>query len=84
MSNQDPVSKPVVPPMGPQVGNEPGATDQPLNPEGTPLDPLTIEEAGDRNRDDSTVLDPGSPEFERLRPPQERSVNQPPRRNPEG
>jgi hypothetical protein len=54
-----------------------------LNPEQTPLDPLTIEEAGDRNRDDSTVLDPGSPEFERLRLSQERSTNRPAPRNPE-
>jgi hypothetical protein len=83
MSNQKPLSKPVIPPMGPQVGNEPGATDEPLNPDETPLDPLTIEEAGDRNRDDSTVLDPGSPEYERLRSSQERSVDQPFRRSPE-
>jgi hypothetical protein len=83
MNNQNPISKPVIPPMGPQVRNEPGATGDPLNPEETPLDPLTIEEAGDRNRDDSTVLDPGSPEYERLRPSQERSVNQPLRRSPE-
>jgi hypothetical protein len=83
MSKQNPVSKPVVPPMGPQVGNEPGTTDDPLNPEETLLDPLTIEESGDRNRDDATALDPGSPEYERLRPSQERSVNRPARRNPD-
>ena len=78
MSNQNPTSKPVIPPMGPLIGGEP----DPVVPEGAEagfdperMDPLTIEEAGDRNRDDSTILDPGSPEYERLRPSQERSVN---------
>lgn len=87
MKNQEPTSKPVIPPMGPLTGGEPDplvpeAAEAGLDPER--MDPLTIEEAGDRTRDDSTILDPGSPEYERLRPSQERSVNRPARRNPEG
>jgi len=86
VSKNDPTSNPAIPPMGPLIGGKPDpvlpeAADAGLDPER--MDPLTIEEAGDRNRDDSAILDPGSPEYERLRPSQEETVNRPARRNPE-
>ena len=87
MSKNDPASQPVIPPMGPLTGGKPDpvmpdAADAGLDP--GRMDPLTIEGDGDHAGDDSTALDPGSPEYERLRPSQEQSVNRPARRNPAG